>query len=76
MIIILSNQVIDHKLDYIHNNPVEEGIVENPEDYLYSSDRNYAKMESLIEIDFIRGRSCKLRPGKGTIFRKNCDKID
>ncbi|MBS1914939.1 MAG: transposase, partial [Bacteroidetes bacterium] len=25
------------KMDYIHNNPVENGLVENAEDYLYSS---------------------------------------
>ncbi len=29
------------------------GWVANPEDYLYSSARNYADMESLIEIDKI-----------------------
>lgn len=29
------------KLAYIHKNPVEAGLVENPEDYLYSSARAY-----------------------------------
>lgn len=29
------------KLDYIHNNPVEAQLVKNPEDYKYSSSRNY-----------------------------------
>ena len=38
------------KLDYIHNNPVEEMIVEKPEDYLYSSARNYADLIGLLEI--------------------------
>jgi len=28
-------------LDYIHYNPVKEGLVMNPEDYRYSSARNY-----------------------------------
>jgi hypothetical protein len=46
-----SNKVIKQKLDYIHYNPVEAGIVENPEDYLYSSARNYSEMGTLIEID-------------------------
>ncbi len=41
------------KLDYIHNNPVEEGFVSRPEDYLYSSARNYSKLDNLLEIDFI-----------------------
>ena len=47
------NEMKDSRLDYIHNNPVVAGWVENPYDYLYSSARNYANMWSLIEIDFI-----------------------
>jgi len=27
--------------DDLHNNPVEAGLVERPEDYLYSSAKNY-----------------------------------
>ncbi|MCD4695166.1 MAG: hypothetical protein K8S16_02910 [Bacteroidales bacterium] len=50
---LYSNKVIDQKMDYIHNNPVKTGIVINPEDYLYSSARNYAEMEAVMEIDFI-----------------------
>ena len=38
------------KLDYIHNNPVVDMIVEKPEEYLYSSARNYADMKGLVEI--------------------------
>jgi REP element-mobilizing transposase RayT len=37
-------------LDYIHNNPVEAGIVEKPEDYLYSSARDYYGLPGKIEI--------------------------
>jgi len=32
------------KLNYVHNNPVEAGLVEKPEDYLYSSARDYANV--------------------------------
>lgn len=32
-----SNKVIDEKLNYIHNNPVEEGLVFKAEQYVYSS---------------------------------------
>lgn len=32
-----SNHVIDQKINYIHMNPVEEGLVFRPEDYMYSS---------------------------------------
>ena len=46
-----SNEVIKQKLDYIHNNPVEAGIVEKQEDYLYSSARNYQELTSVLEID-------------------------
>lgn len=33
------------KIDYIHNNPVEAGMVEKPEDYLYSSAKAYKTSE-------------------------------
>jgi hypothetical protein len=32
-----SNAVIDQKIEYVHNNPVEAGIVTEPESYYYSS---------------------------------------
>ena len=38
------------KLDYIHNNPVRQDIVARPEDYLYSSARNYAGLDGLLEV--------------------------
>jgi len=37
-------------LEYIHNNPVEAGIVEKPEEYLYSSARDYYGLSGKIEI--------------------------
>ena len=46
-----SNEVIQQKLNYIHQNPVEAGIVEKQEDYLYSSARNYSELTSVLEID-------------------------
>jgi REP element-mobilizing transposase RayT len=52
---IFRQKFIEQKVHYIHNNPVRSGIVVNPEDYLYSSARNYAGLESVIdviEIDF------------------------
>ena len=38
------------KLDYIHMNLVRQEIVTRPEDYLYSSARNYAGMEGLLNV--------------------------
>lgn len=48
-----TNDMIDTRIDYIHENPVKAGWVERPEYYLYSSARNYLEMECLIEIDMI-----------------------
>ena len=43
------------KLNYIHNNAVEAGIVAKAEDYLYSSarDYHYGKQVGLLEIEFL-----------------------
>jgi len=51
----LSNQKITaQKLDYLHNNPVEAGIVLSPEEYLYSSAKNYFGLnEYLLEVILI-----------------------
>lgn len=48
-----SNELMDQKLAYIHNNPVVAGIVDEPENYLYSSARDYSGGKGLIEISFI-----------------------
>ncbi len=45
-----SNEVIQQKIDYIHNNPVEEGIVFRPEDYKYSSASDYAGVKGILEV--------------------------
>ena len=44
-----SNKVIKEKVNYIHQNPVEEGLVYKPEDYVYSSAIDYAGEIGLIE---------------------------
>ena len=43
-----SNKVIDEKINYIHNNPVEEGLVFRAEDYLYSSAIDYAGEQGIL----------------------------
>jgi putative transposase len=49
-----TNEKIEQRLNYIHNNPVEAGIVLSPEDYLYSSAVNYAGLpEKLLEVILI-----------------------
>jgi REP element-mobilizing transposase RayT len=44
-----SNAVIQEKIDYIHQNPVEKGLVFRPEDYLYSSAVDYAGGKGLLK---------------------------
>ena len=48
-----TNDMMQQKLDYIHSNPVEEGIVDEPEHYLYSSARDYAGLKSMLELEYI-----------------------
>ncbi len=50
---IFSNKFIEQKLDYIHDNPVKAGIVEKPEEYRYSSAKDYAGEKGLLEIEII-----------------------
>jgi REP element-mobilizing transposase RayT len=47
---IYSSVFLYEKLEYIHNNPVEDMIVKKPEDYMYSSARNYAGLDSLLDV--------------------------
>jgi len=47
---VYSNDFIAKKVAYIHDNPVRAGIVGQPEDYLYSSARNYAEKDALLDI--------------------------
>ena len=39
------------KLEYIHNNPVKRGYVDDPLHWRYSSARNYAGQEGVIGVD-------------------------
>ena len=45
--------MIDQKINYIHENPVKEGVVEESLHYIYSSALNYCDRKGLIEIDFL-----------------------
>ena len=44
-----SNKVKDEKINYVYQNPVEEGLVFSAEDYLYSSAADYAGEKGLLE---------------------------
>ena len=49
--VIMTENFFLQKLNYIHNNPVKAGWVEHPQDWLYSSARNYMGLKGLIDID-------------------------
>jgi len=38
------------KLEYMHNNPVERGYIDDPLHWRYSSARNYARQPGLIDV--------------------------
>ena len=46
-------EMLSQKLDYIHDNPVKAGFVAEPQDYLYSSARDYAGMKGLLDIEVL-----------------------
>ncbi|MDD3787360.1 MAG: transposase [Petrimonas sp.] len=48
-----TTDMINQRLNYIHENPVRTGLVASAEDFLYSSARNYAGLNYIIEIDEI-----------------------
>ena len=52
-ILLNSNYLIEQKLDYIHNNPVKAGFVDEQENYIYSSACDYVGTKGLIDIDLI-----------------------
>jgi putative transposase len=47
---ILNPAFFYEKLHYIHMNPVEDLIVDKPEDYVFSSARNYAELDHYLDI--------------------------
>ena len=51
---IRSERGFNIKVNYIHNNPVKRGLAEKPEDYIYSSYRNYyCEDNSIIKLDSV-----------------------
>ena len=46
---MFSNKVIFQKINYIHQNPVEEGYVFKPEEYRYSSAVDYAGVKGMLD---------------------------
>ena len=48
-----STTVIKQKIDYVHNNPVASGFVNEPIEWKYSSARNFVGDQTILKIDDI-----------------------
>ena len=46
--------ILEQKLDYLHNNPVEAGMVSEPQHWKYSSAGDYSEMKGDVEIELLR----------------------
>jgi putative transposase len=50
--IVLNNaDILEPKLNYIHENPVQSGFMDNAIDYPYSSARDYSGEKGFVLID-------------------------
>jgi REP element-mobilizing transposase RayT len=50
---IFNEEIFRQKLEYMHNNPVRRGYVDDPAHWRYSSYRNYMGLPSLLEVELI-----------------------
>ena len=50
----LQPKVIDQKLDYLHNNPVTNMLVEEPQHYTFSSAKDYCGEKGLVTIELLQ----------------------
>jgi len=49
--VLVQNQAImRQKLEYMHNNPIRRGYVDDPTHWRYSSARNYAGHDGILEV--------------------------
>ncbi len=48
--LIQDEAMMRQKIEYIHNNPVRRGYVDDPVHWRYSSARNYAGLPGLLEV--------------------------
>ena len=51
--VILDEEMFRQKLEYIHNNPVRRGYVDDPAHWRYSSYRNYIGQPGLVQVELI-----------------------
>jgi len=41
---------IKQKIEYIHNNPVADYLVDSPKHWMFGSARNYAGLDGLLDV--------------------------
>jgi putative transposase len=49
----LESHMMNNRLNYIHQNPVEAMIVEEPEHYLFSSAIDYSGLKGLVRVELL-----------------------
>lgn len=49
---IVSQDMFDKKLEYIHQNPVQAGFVTNQEDWKFGSAKDFCGMKGLVELSY------------------------
>jgi putative transposase len=47
---VSTDEMMVQKLDYMHNNPMDRGYIDDPTHWRYSSARNYMGLPGLIEV--------------------------
>ncbi len=47
------NKLIDQKLDYLHDNPIKEGFVNEAHEYKYSSAIDYSGGRGMVDVELI-----------------------
>jgi putative transposase len=48
---IASDEMMQQKIEYIHNNPVRRGYIEEPSHWRYSSAQNYEGKKGLVNVE-------------------------
>ncbi len=50
---LYTNEVMQQKVDYMHHNPVRAGFVDEPQDWIYSSARDYGGIKGMLDLKLI-----------------------
>lgn len=50
---LTTSEMLEQRLEYLHENPVKEGVVFEAHHYIYSSAVDYSGGKGLLEIDFL-----------------------